>query len=96
MTYILTTNGTAGDREAFLKIVDRVHEHADGLIARFAGVNERGLAITAIWESKAQSDRFAAEHLFPAVREIVGACTVAPPVMVEFEAFATFQRDAGS
>jgi uncharacterized membrane protein YgcG len=71
MTYLLTSIVPA-DRETFKKIVERVEPHARGLIARYTGMNERGIAITTVWESKAHSDRFTTEHLIPAVREIAG------------------------
>jgi hypothetical protein len=86
MTYVMTTHSSQADPETYRKIVDRVSEHADGLIARYAGTNENGLAITTVWETKAHSDRFAAEHLIPAIREITGG-TPGSPAMIDFEAF---------
>jgi len=85
MTYVMTTNGQ-GDPENYRKISERVSEHADGLIARYAGMNENGLAITTVWESKVHSDRFTAEHLMPAVRDIVGEPN-GGGTMIGFEAF---------
>jgi hypothetical protein len=90
MTYLLTTNGN-GDQDTYLQVVARVDAHAHGLIARYAGMNERGLAITTVWESKAQADRFTAEHLLPALRAIAGGDGDGPAVTVDFEAFEAFQ-----
>ena len=50
-------------------------------------MNEAGLAITTVWESKAHSDRFATEHLVPAIRDIAGdAINGGPGILVGFEA----------
>jgi hypothetical protein len=42
---------------------------ADGLITWAAGTDASGLQVVAAWESKAHSDRYAAERLFPAFQE---------------------------
>ena len=92
MTYLMTTTTTTRDAETYRKIVERVEPHAVGLIARYAGMNDQGLAITAVWESKAHSDRFTAEHLMPALHELrvdnPGSGTT-----VDFEAFDEFHVD---
>jgi hypothetical protein len=85
MTYVMTINNQ-GDADTYRKIVDRVSHHADGLIARYAGMNDNGLAVTTVWESKAHSDRFAAEQLLPAVRDIVGEPN-GNATVIDFEAF---------
>lgn len=85
MTYVMTIN-SQGDADTYRKIVERVSDHADGLIARYAGMSEHGLAITTVWESKAHSDRFAAEHLLPAVRDIVGEPN-GNGMVIDFDAF---------
>ncbi|MEZ5409008.1 MAG: hypothetical protein R2761_13335 [Acidimicrobiales bacterium] len=86
MTYLLTSNGP-GNIETFRAICRRVDAHATGLIARYAGENENGLAITTIWESKAACDRFTVEHLEPALASILGdvPSPPAPAVFVAFE-----------
>lgn len=71
MTYLMITNGQ-GTLEGFQRITDVVDPHAAGLLARYAGVNEHGLAIAALWESKAACDRFTAEHLVPALDSVLG------------------------
>jgi hypothetical protein len=64
MTYLMITSGH-GDMDTSRAICRQVDPHADGLIARYAGMSERGLAITSIWTSKAACDRFTTEHLLP-------------------------------
>ena len=85
MTYIISTNGP-GDEATFNQVGDLVG-HPDGLIALYAGAAGAGLSITAIWESKAHSDRFTAEKLFPALRQL-GIEPGAPASMIEFETFS--------
>ena len=86
MTYIISTNGS-GDEATFNKVGDLVGDRPDGLIALYAGASSDGLSITAIWETKAQSDRFAAEKLRPALQQL-GVAGGAPTTMIEFETFA--------
>ena len=92
MTYVMTINNQA-DPETYRKVAERVSKHADGLIARYAGMNEQGLAITTVWESKVHSDRFAAEHLLPAIRDLVGEPN-GNATMIDFEAFDVDVRSA--
>ena len=89
MTYLITMN-SSGDAEIFDKISERVQRHAHGLVALYAGVNDRGLAITSVWESKAHSDRFTVEHLIPAVRELVGENN-GGGITIDFECFHEHQ-----
>lgn len=70
MTYLMTSN-TDGDLGTFRQIVDRVGA-PPGMIARYAGENEHGLAITTVWETKAACDRFTAEQLIPALTAVLG------------------------
>ena len=95
MTYIHTTNG-AGDPESFRTICGRVDQHAHGLIARYAGVTEQGLAVTSVWESKAHSDRFWVEHLIPTLRDMFGPMDGPPPEVVDFDAFETYVPDGAA
>jgi hypothetical protein len=86
MTYIISTT-TAGDEATFRKVGDLVGDGAEGLIALYAGASGDGLSITAVWETKAHSDRFAAEKLMPALRQL-GVAGGPPSTMIEFETFA--------
>jgi hypothetical protein len=42
----------------------------DGLLAWAAGTDENGLHVVAVWQSKAQMDRWTAEQLFPAFQSL--------------------------
>ena len=86
MTYIISTN-SPGDEATFRKVGDLVENTPDGLVALYAGASGDGLSVTAVWESKAHSDRFAAEQLLPALQQL-GIQPGAPSAMVEFETFA--------
>lgn len=86
MTYIISTH-SPGDEATFRKVGELVDNTPDGLVALYAGTNDDGLSITAVWESKAHSDRFAAEQLEPALQEL-GVQAGTPSAMIEFETFA--------
>lgn len=85
MTYIISTN-TPGDEATFRKVGSLVGPRPAGLVALYAGASGDALSITAIWETKAHSDRFAAETLGPALRQ-VGVEPGSPSTMIEFETF---------
>ena len=73
MTYVLITTTTAGRYEDYEQVLTVLPTtRPEGLIARFAGMSDRGLTITAVWESKEHSDRFGAEALWPALQTVVG------------------------
>ena len=95
MTYLITTNHD-GDPETYRKICERVDGHTDGMLARYAGMNDRGLAVTVVWESKAHSDRFAAEQLVPALRDIADVDDPGDMVVVDFDAFETYVPDGAA
>jgi hypothetical protein len=85
MRYILTTQTGVG-LEEFGKVDEALGpERPAGLIARYVGVNELGLGITTVWASKADSDRFASERLFPALRQVFGGEPGEPIAMVGYE-----------
>ena len=86
MTYIISTN-SPGDEATFNKVGDLVGDHTDGLVALYAGASGSGLSVTAIWETKAHSDRFTAEKLLPALQQL-GVAGGPPTTMIEFETFA--------
>jgi hypothetical protein len=89
MTYIISTS-TPGTEETYRKVGDLVEHTPDGLVAMYAGQGSEGLSITAVWESKAHADRFTAEQLMPALRQ-VGVDAGVPTSMIEFETFESVE-----
>ena len=85
MTYIISTN-SPGDEATFRKVGDLVESKPAGLVTLYAGASGDGLSVTAVWESKAQADRVAAEQLVPALQQL-GVQPGTPSSMIEFEAF---------
>jgi hypothetical protein len=85
MTYIISTS-TRSDEETYRKVNELVDVQPDGLVALYAGAGGEGLAITAVWESKAQADRFTAEQLVPALQQL-GVHRGGPSSIIEFETF---------
>jgi hypothetical protein len=70
------------DLDTHRRIIDAVgDEPVEGLIVHAAGSSDAGIRSIDVWESKAQSDRFFAERLMPAMAslEIPGG----PPVSFE-------------
>jgi hypothetical protein len=73
MTYVMCTTIPDGDLEGFMAVeAELPATPPDGLLARYVGVGADGLVITAVWSSKADADRFFAEHLGPVVRAVHG------------------------
>ena len=64
-----------------------------GLIARYVGATPNGMALTAVWSSKAEADRFGAEDLGPAIRRIHGG-VLPGALLVDFEATDVIHGDA--
>lgn len=87
MTYIISTHNSRGDKETFDKVGDLIGGHPDGLIALYAGTSGDGMSVTAVWETKAHSDRFTAEKLLPALQQL-GTAGGPPTTVIEFETFA--------
>jgi len=86
MTYTLSTQ-TGGTIDDFRRVEAILGpEVPAGLIARYVGTDDVGLCITTVWGSKADSDRFSAERLFPALREAFGDDPGAARAMIAFEA----------
>jgi hypothetical protein len=48
------------------------NDRPEGMVARYVGIADDGLAITVVWTSKAHADRFEAEHLEPTIRRLMG------------------------
>lgn len=94
MTYIISTN-SPGDEATFRKVGDLVENQPDGLVALYAGASGDGLSVTAVWDSKAQADRFAAEQLVPALQQL-GVQPGRRSAMIEFETFAEVVRGQGA
>jgi hypothetical protein len=73
MTYLtnsLMPNGSLEDYDAITAALpDSV---PDGMVARYVGVSDAGLAITVVWTTKAHADRFETEHLVPTVHRLLG------------------------
>ena len=87
MTYIISTHNSSGDKDTFDKVGDLVGDNPEGLIALYAGASGDGLSMTAIWETKAHSDRFVAEKVRPALQQL-GVAGGPPTTMIEFDTFA--------
>lgn len=63
----------------------------EGLLARYAGETGDGFAVVAVWESKVHADRFATEHLEPALKAVHGD-DLPPGEFVGLEALDVFVR----
>ncbi|MGH9265087.1 MAG: hypothetical protein ACRD1D_10395, partial [Acidimicrobiales bacterium] len=61
----------------------------DGLLARYAGATGESVVITAVWASKAHSDRFTTEMLRPAI-QAVGLRPAPSSRTVEYETTEQF------
>jgi hypothetical protein len=86
MRYILTTQSGA-TLDDFNKVAAAIGaEPPTGMLARYVGTNEIGVCITTIWASKADSDRFTVERLFPALRQVFGREPGEPTAAVGYEA----------
>ena len=57
-----------------------VPREPEGLLLLVRGRTERGVAIVAVWRSQEDSDRFFADHLAPALAQVVGD-PIPPPLM---------------
>jgi hypothetical protein len=68
MSYLLTHFWPGGTEEEYRKNLEAVHPASglpDGQKFHAAGPTEGGFLITAVWDSKEQSDRFVNEKLLP-------------------------------
>ncbi len=73
MTYLTTTLIPHGTMDGYQAISDALPDsRPDGMIARYVGMSDGGLAITVVWSSKAHSDRFETEVLGPTIRRVMG------------------------
>ena len=80
MTYMLTTQtpATPEQFEAVETIVGP--DMPPGLLARYIGVTDAGVAVTTMWASKADADRFFVERLRPAIQQVTGEDEPAQPL----------------
>ena len=85
MTYAITTQ-TPANQEQF-EAIDAVlgDEPVAGLLARYTGLTDAGVAVTSLWASKADADRFFAERLRPAIDQVPGAAATEPQASISFE-----------
>jgi hypothetical protein len=89
MTYVLIVTNSTADYEGYEQVLANLPTtRPEGMIARCTGMSDRGLTITAVWESKAHADRFSAEVLMPTIRATLGEAADAPAevLVLEYEA----------
>ena len=87
MTYLITTQTTGGDQEGFRAVCDVLDaDPPEGLLARYAGINDVGIVVTCVWTSKAHADRFTSEQLLPTLHRVIGCrATGLPPTTIDTE-----------
>lgn len=86
MTYVQSILITGTDLEGFRAVDETLPTtRPDGLIARYVGATPDGVALTAVWATKAEADRFGTEVVGPAVRRAHGA-NGGGQVVLDFEA----------
>jgi hypothetical protein len=90
MTYITCTQIAGGTLEGYYALNAALPTtEPDGLLARYAGVDGEILVITAVWATKAHSDRFSTEMLRPTLRAM-GTPPGVSSRTVEYEAVDQF------
>lgn len=73
MPYLTNSLLPAGSIEGYQAITAALPDNQPtGMVARYVGMSDAGLAITVVWASKADADRFESEHLLPTVRRVMG------------------------
>jgi hypothetical protein len=73
MTYLTNSLIPDGTLDGYRAITDALPEtRPAGMVARYVGMSDAGLAITVVWESKTDADRFETEQLGPTVRAVMG------------------------
>jgi hypothetical protein len=87
MAYVIVNEFEGGTKEQYDATTAVVHP-PDGLPAgqthHYAGPNESGWVVIAVWESKEVWEKYRDETLLPAFQE-GGPLLPGPPGMVEFE-----------
>lgn len=70
LTNSLMPHGSIEDYRAITAAL--ANDHPEGMIARYVGVSDGGLAISVVWTSKVHADRFETEQLIPTVHALLG------------------------
>jgi hypothetical protein len=68
--HVATTKGRTIEDFRAVSAKHNPPQAIDGLLAWAAGSDENGLHVVSVWQSKAQSERWAAEQLFPAFQAL--------------------------
>jgi hypothetical protein len=85
MTYAITTQ-TPASPEQFEEIDALIgDEPVAGLLARYTGVTDAGVAVTSLWASKADADRFFVERLRSAIEQVAGSADGGPQPSISFD-----------
>jgi hypothetical protein len=73
MTYLTNSLIPDGTLDGYQAITDALPDAAPaGMVARYVGMCDAGLAITVVWASRADADRFETEQLGPTLRRVMG------------------------
>lgn len=73
MTYLTNSLFPNGSVDDYRVVADALPDsRPEGMIARYAGMSDAGLAITVVWASKVHADRFETEQLLPTVGRLLG------------------------
>ncbi len=73
MPYLTNSLIPTGSMDGFQAITAALPDsHPAGMLARYVGMSDDGLAITVVWASKTDADRFETEHLLPTIRRLMG------------------------
>ena len=73
MTYLTNSLMPDATLDGYHAITDALPDsRPHGMIARYVGMSDAGLAITVVWASKADADHFEVEQLGPTVRRVMG------------------------
>ena len=88
MPYITSSHMPHGSLEGYHTITDALPDpRPEGMVARYVGACDGGLAITVVWDSKAHADRFETEQLIPTVRRLMGPPAAnGPSTSIAYEA----------
>jgi hypothetical protein len=90
MAYIIMATTHGQTIEGFRAVTEKISppKEMDGLLAQAVGSDDNGLHVLTVWQSKAHSDRYEAEQLFPAFQALGMASSV-----VENTEFTRYDTD---